>query len=302
MLKRYTFLVISLAIMFSFTSCDVESPYVGEDYTKITFSFSELQPLTDGFYYEAWAVAMSGRETIGKFNINEQGNLVDLNGNLIPDNTLEPGFEFSLAVSIQLTIENDTDSSSLPSKTVLLSGEILGKTVLMNYSNSEASFTDISGTYQLATPTTASEDDEFSGVWFMYIEDDDHLPTLTLPIAPLGWKYETWVDIDGTQISLGKFTNIELTDESEIFHGPERSPSKPGGDMIQNPPAGITFPVDLRGQRVFITFEPFPDNDEDTPFFIVLMENDIAIDAEAKTQYVIDKNAVFPTGFAQLKN
>ena len=37
-------------------------------------------------------------------------------------------------------------------------------------------------------------------------------------------------------------------------------PNYPGEDFLQNAPAGLTFPTDLKGMTIVISVEPVPDN------------------------------------------
>jgi hypothetical protein len=156
-----------------------------------------------------------------------------------------------------VTIETEAPTiDSTPSTAVVMAGELVDQQARLTSANERAlgtDFSDASGGYILATPTSASEDDERSGIWWT---DIPRAQSLFLPEPPAGWVYEGWVVIDGTPLSTGTFSDPFASDAAAPFSGPEEAPPLVGEDFIVNPPDGLTFPVDLRGSEAFITLEP----------------------------------------------
>ena len=123
------------------------------------------------------------------------------------------------------------------------------------------SFSTASGNYILATPTTSDMTDELSGVWFL--DNSSGMPAqgLNLPQLPANWVYEGWAVINGSPISTGRFTALDMQDDAAPYSGTDAmGPPFPGEDFINNAPAGQTFPTDLSNAAIVISIEPEPDN------------------------------------------
>ena len=101
---------------------------------------------------------------------------------------------------------------------------------------------------------------------------------LSLPTLSQGWKYEGWAVINGNPISTGTFTNPAMADDNAMtspFKGSlGNGPGFPGEDYIQNAPAGLMFPTDLRGAKIVISVEPDPDNSPN-PFTLKPLAHDV---------------------------
>lgn len=100
---------------------------------------------------------------------------------------------------------------------------------------------------------------------------DDSAPSisnLTLNLSGLenlgsDYVYEGWVVVDGFgPISSGQFSDasIQMVDNLASFSGVNPGPPIPGEDFFMPPPAGVDFPLDVRGRTVVVSVEPFPDN------------------------------------------
>ena len=92
-------------------------------------------------------------------------------------------------------------------------------------------------------------------------------PGLHLPELPAGWLYEGWVEISGQALTTGRFFEVFGHDFDSPHNGPLPVPAVPGEDYILNAPEGLAFPTDIRGGRIFISVEPYPDDDP-KPFSI----------------------------------
>jgi hypothetical protein len=121
---------------------------------------------------------------------------------------------------------------------------------------------------------------------------------LNLPTLADGWKYEGWVVVDGVgPLSTGTFTGFAQVDDSNDFSGTENNvgPPIPGEDFFNSPPAGFTFPIDVRGRTVVISVEPNPDNSP-MPFLLKPLVG-IAGQETAPTTHNFNLNSMsFPTG------
>lgn len=81
-----------------------------------------------------------------------------------------------------------------------------------------------------------------------------------------------------------------------FFHGPP----EPGEDYLINPPPGLEFPVDLSGDRIYVTIEPDPD-DSPEPFGLRTLVGTVPLNAVSHHTYILDPGWMnFPTGTATL--
>ncbi|WP_202913901.1 hypothetical protein [Winogradskyella ouciana] len=104
------------------------------------------------------------------------------------------------------------------------------------------------------------------GVWFG-TPDMSPTPNFVLLILTAGWAYEGWVVGDSGPLSTDSFTVFDAVDSGAPFSGASAGSPVPCEDSFENPPAGGTFPLDVRGRTVVISVEPVPD---DTPAPFVL--------------------------------
>ena len=65
------------------TSFTVQQPPAGEG--EVALAFTRLEPMQNGFHYEAWVVYETNVLSLGKFNVGHAGGLVDLQGGAIPE-------------------------------------------------------------------------------------------------------------------------------------------------------------------------------------------------------------------------
>ena len=274
----------------------------------LALSFTGIQPLANGYHFEGWAIIDGSPVSSGKFNINDAGDLVDLNGNVIPNGEFTVGRDISDAVAIALTIEPPGDMDSVPSAVKYLAGDVSRQSAAaadLSVGHVAAlgnDFGGASGRFILATPTDGADNNETSGLWFIDLSSGEPMPGLTLPALPPSFEYEGWVIIDGTPVSIGKFSDVAAADSGNPFSGPEPGKPFPGEDFLQNAPAGLTFPTDLRGRTTAISIEPVPDDNPSAPFPLKPLVGAIPADAETFTNYEIDNQAGgFPTGTAVIK-
>ncbi len=247
------------------------------------------------------AIIAGAPVTTGKFNVDAEGDLVDLEGNTISGGRFDTGTDLSQATAIIITIEPDGDVDAIPADTHYLAGGVAGGSAPLTVGHPAAlgdDFSDAAGTYILATPTDDDDANENSGIWFLA----DGVAGLQLPTLPAGWKYEGWAVIDGTPVTTGTFTDPAALDEAAPYSSPNNAgPPFPGEDFLINAPDGLAFPTDLAGATAVISIEPSPD-DAAGPFTLKPLVGGIPVDATDSTPYSVDNNASgFPTGTATIE-
>ena len=259
----------------------------------LRLQFERLPVLKKG-HYEGWAIFGTEKVSTGKFQVTEAGTTTTLSGATI--NGFHSDRDLRAADAIAITIEPDGDSDNLPSGIVILFGKV---------SNGRADLgfpLDISGStaqYVLATPTNGDKvkSQETSGEWY---------PDLKLPQAPSGWKYEGWAVHGGTVLSTGRFANPNAPDEFSGYSGVQQPPPIPGEDFLQNPPQGLTFPIDLADGKsvVAITIEPDLNGTDPTgplPFDLKPFVASIPLGAADHQPFTIPLDmSSFPSGIATI--
>lgn len=291
--------LIPLLLMAACDSSDEEDGTA----TRLQLSFTGLEPLTNGFHYEGWAIIGGSAVTTGKFNVNVAGQLTTLNGSVVANNTFETGRDLSGASAIVLTIEANGDTDTSPSDTHYLGGDLAGGQATLTAGHSAAlgsSFTAATGKYILATPTDDPAGNETSGLWFVDLASGSPAAGLNLPNLPAGWRYEGWAVIGGQALTTGTFTASNVADMAAPFSGTVAGPPFPGEDYLRNAPSGLSFPTSLAGGMAVVSIEPFPD-DSAAPFTLKPLVGSIGATATDHVTYAIPNAANgFPTGTAQV--
>jgi hypothetical protein len=280
------------------------SPVVAE---TVAYSFDGVLPLANGYHYEGWAIVDGEPVSTGKFNVNEDGELVGVDQEVSAISEFTTGTDLSQATAIEVTIEPPGDSDESPSSVKFLSGGVEGDPYFSAdlTVNSAAAlgddFTGASGTFILATPTDDDEGNETSGIWFIDLSGGDPGPGLQLPELSEGFEYEGWVIIDDVPVSTGKFRDLAAADSGDPYSGPNPGQPFPGEDFLENAPEGLTFPADIQGKQVVISIEPVPDNSPD-PFVLKPLIGEIPESAESQFNYALDNQAAgFPGGVVDIK-
>jgi hypothetical protein len=218
---------------------------------RIQLGASGLEPLT-GAFYEVWVVTGERKLSAGSFNIDEGGSFVDGFGH-------EARFFSSRnpasADAIVVTVEPKPDPDPGPSGIAILVGAPRkGSIARLRF---PARFGGAAGSFILATPTTAAENDGTAGVWFLDPAGGPG-PSLDIPTLPSGWVFEGWGVTQSTPLSTGRFSSPTGADGSAEFSGPLPGPPFPGEDFVANLPGGVTAPVDLAdgSSSIVLTVEP----------------------------------------------
>jgi len=297
--------LIALTVAFAGCGSDDKAPAAPTESTLFEFSFSGMSEL-DSAYYQAWALIDNFAYNLGRFNVNSSGQMVDTTGTVITGNAISFGLSASVITGIGITIQHADDESSSPSSTHFLGGEVSSGSVSLTVASENGiyeEFGNVAGKYILATPTNGTDSDETSGIWYIDNSSGFSSVGLTMPSFTFGWQYEGWVRIDGKYVSTGTFTSMTGADSSAAYSASTLpAPDFPGEDFLTDAPAGITFPVDLRGKYVMITLEPNPDPAVGVPSPFVLLEANIASDAIDHQTYNMSStvSSSLPTGTVTL--
>lgn len=295
---------LALAVVLIFSACtkedDVatqssevnESELLKMGKQKLEINISGLEPLGSDYRYEGWIIVNGMPVSTGTFKITPPGNLA-------PKTFVVDADDLSSATAFVLTIEPHPDPDPAPSEQKILGGDFSGSTATLSVGHPAAlgdNFMSATGSYLLATPTTATMDDEKSGVWFINNTFGSPMPGLSLPTLPMGWIYEGWAVIKGIPVTTGKFMEEDMADMAAPFSGPMQGPPFPGEDFVMNAPAGLLFPTDLSGDKIVVTIEPSPDNDP-KPFFLKPLAGDVPANAmEHTTYFMMNLSSMLPTG------
>lgn len=276
-----------------------------EEYTKVYYNVSELSTLRDGHHYEGWAIYDGDPVSTGKFNVDASGVATDLDGIAIPNGEFEAGRDLSIADALVLTIEIPGDVDIVPNETHYLAGNISGTNAIMTVTHGDAlgdDFLDAEGSYILATPTDGPDTNENSGVWFLSLRMQDPVAGLSLPQLPVGWSYEGWAVIAGQPVTTGKFTAVDMEDDSAPYSDTIASPPPfPGEDFLFNAPEGLEFPLDLSESTIVVSIEPVPD-DSIEPFLLKPLAGNVPSNAADHQTFDLSNIAMdFPVVTATLR-
>ncbi|PIQ61720.1 MAG: hypothetical protein COV99_08540 [Bacteroidetes bacterium CG12_big_fil_rev_8_21_14_0_65_60_17] len=236
---------------------------------RVVLDVDGLQPMSNAFQYQLWALTEDGFVGSNQFNVGADGRFVNPLGQVV-SNTLNMQANVAGAETLFLVINGKGDSPVVPSGKRLLGGSLNGGSASLSLSHEEGfgvDFSNAAGQFVIATPTDSDPSNENSGVWFGTRSGTGEAfePSLVLPDLPSGWIYEGFVQlVDGTTLRTGTFSRVDRVDDEALFFDGD-SPVVPGEDFLVNAPVGVSFPVDLSGATVFITVELVEDDDDLTP-------------------------------------
>ncbi len=284
------FLILALVVLsFLGLSCSSDD---GPPTASLQLETIGLKALTGGSTYQGWLIVNGEAIPTAKFT----DPTITLNLEVLASD-LEDATQFVL------TIEPVGDLDNIPSAAKILTGNFNGNSASLNFESVVADLSSTSGQFFLATPTDDVADNDEFGVWFMNGSD---APGLVLPDLETGWKYEGWVDFGSKVLSTGTFSKVDVTDDGNFFKGSGGTvPDFPGEDFLvipsQIPLTGITLPATVTSKRVFITVEPYQDNDP-APFFIEPLSATAGITTGSSNPVMMISNTAVPSGRATRAN
>ncbi|WP_347922297.1 anti-sigma factor [Pontimicrobium sp. SW4] len=250
MIKKMFLAVLTFGMLTTSCSNDDDNALSTSD---LVLNLNGLEDLGDDFVYEGWLIVGGNPVSTGTFS-----------SVTFPQSFIVNTDQLNNATTFVLSIEPAIDNDPTPAATKILAGDFNGNSASISSNGIVGDFSTSTGNYILATPTDSDNMNEESGVWFLDNSSGSAVDGLNLPVLPEGWKYEGWVVMNGMPISTGTFTDVSDFDDnatSSSFKGAAgNGPAYPGEDYLQNAPAGLNFPTDLRGATIVISVEPSPDN------------------------------------------
>lgn len=282
MIKKMFLAVLTLGMLA--TSCNNDDDDNSSSTTDLVLNLIGLEELGNDFVYEGWIIVNGSPVSTGTFS-----------SVIFPQSFTVNADQLISATAFVLSIEPTVDLDPAPAATKILAGDFSGNSASISSNGIVGDFSAASGNYILATPTDADDMNEESGVWFLDNSSGIAVDGLNLPILPEGWVYEGWAVIAGTPISTGTFTDVSDFDDNattSTFKGDTgNGPAYPGEDFLQNAPAGLSFPTDLRGTTIVVSVEPSPDNSI-TPFTLKPLAHMVPTDAMTHTTIAMGKGPV----------
>jgi|GEM_PF-4793788 len=292
---------------------------------NLKIEISGLKNINDNGVYEGWLITPEGPISTGKFSVNDDGE-PSQEIFLVGTNTVNNATKFTL------TIEPIEDKNIEPSTTKILTGDFSNKAAILSTAGnitSENDFSDITGEFILATPSTSDKSDESKGVWFLNNSVKPPTTSLKLPKLKAGWIYEGWVIIEEEAISTGKFSKLNEADYKNEYKGPEKLPPFPGEDFVKGvlkrikkksreklkegkeltrkDSIIIDFSKDkFAFSKVMVTLEPIAEKDdyENPSLYYKIFESD-PLNSSTKTGTVLKMKDVledFPTGKVSIES
>ncbi|WP_025740422.1 anti-sigma factor [Aquimarina pacifica] len=290
-MKNNFLIIVSIFMGILLGSCSSDD---GPATAPVEINILNLEALEGSLQYKAWLKVDGNDIAIGTFQ--------DVN---FPKSFTALSDDLTSATEFFITIEG-VGSSDNPSDSKIASATFSGTSNTAQISSSQTlgDFTGITGSFVLRTFTGDTPTEDANGVWFtssLSGSATNAVAGLSLPIPGSGWEYEGWVvleDRDGSdvEVSIGKFSDINEGDSSDIFSGNGTAPSLPGEDFL-NEAAGnlinVEIPANLVGKEVYITLQPTSSSITSEPFYITLLSVSSAIENGENT---MNSNNFFITG------
>lgn len=263
---------------------------------QVRLEIEGLPVLHNGFQYRVWA--RKGFEWLFTEGFNKAANGGYVNGaGQFVQNSLVFEDDISEADLILVTIESKAGAGEEPTGSIVLAGDIVNSVAQMSTGHRlalETSFASAAGSVMLFNNTIGAAPTDISGVWFASNAGGSTTASLSLPALPEEWIYEGWVDVGGTLLSTGTFSDPARTDDHRRYSDSD-TPMFPGEDFLINAPDGVTFPLNPAGGTVLVTVEPVPD-DRPEPFGITVLTGTIPASPAARTPYPLSANVTAPSG------
>lgn len=284
------------------TGCDYFDNSDTLDSSAIEFSISGLPAIPDSMTFVTWFANEDASQAVPVILFSG-----DAENGTLTYNSEKPLRMIQTAQLFWVTIERKSLLDTLPPTAPANSRKILGGRFVnggcnLGVGENVYNFDISSAVYNLLTPTDSLNANPLSGIWFVDSLDQVIAPGLNLPELFGGWRYEGWVEVNGILISTGRFSSSRGTDQANLY-GSARPPLPfPGEDFITNPPAGVTFPINLSGAKVYITLEVNDGRNSGTSAGIVIFESTVPNPAESRVTYnMANTNPSLPFGNAFIK-
>lgn len=295
-------LMISGILLFNFTACDYFEHSDTLNSSTIEFSISGLPAIPDSMTFVTWFENEDTSQSVPVILFSG-----DAENGTLTYNSEKPLRMLQTAQLFWVTIERKSLLDTLPPTAPVNSRKILGGRFVnggcnLGIGENIFNFDISSAVYNLLTPTDSLNANPLSGIWFVDSLDQVIAPGLDLSELFGGWRYEGWVEINGILISTGRFSSPRGTDQANLYGSTLPPLPFPGEDFIANPPAGVTFPINLSGAKVYITLEVNDNRNAGTSAGIIIYEGTIPNPAESRVTYnMANTNPSLPLGNAFIK-
>ena len=251
MIKKMIFSVLALSALLVSCSSNDDDNNVPPSTSNLTLNLSGLESLGNDFVYEGWIIVNGSPVSTGTFSSVTFPQTFSVNTS-----------QLNSATTFVLSIEPADDPDPAPAATKILAGDFSGDSANVN-TGIVGDFLNSEGSFFLRTPTDETgmnNGNDENGIWFG-TPGAPPTPNFVLPTLPAGWAYEGWVVGDSGPLTTGTFNMFDMVDNGAPFSETmQAGPPVPGEDFFLNPPAGETFPLDVRNRTVVISIEPVPDN------------------------------------------
>jgi len=258
-LPRRSFFALSMILVSACNQTPTEItplPRALGEVAAVRVQMSSLAPLdqsTEGTYI-LWGLGERNQTTrLSEFFVDPTtGNVVDGDGTPVDTFTADD-LALRTLQGILVTIEVNPDSET-PSGMQIISGTFIDRVAQLTVPISSG-ITSASGSLRVFSPTDGPDTNENSGLWMV---DAAGEPSLNMPDTSAALQFETFIEIGGQNLNLGRFDLVNRRDDFcrfcadfEQFPQPER----PGDDLLLNPTEGLLFPIDISGATVRISLE-----------------------------------------------
>lgn len=297
-MKNILLLLFGITIIY-LTGCDYFDNSDTLDSSSIEINISSLPALPDSLTYVAWVEHETDLDpTVIHASDADNGNF---------DYKSEQALRLiQLTQIFWLSIEHDSvlnDSVFTPGNDRILGGRFSQGGCNLGVGDLVYEFTSDEVIFNLLTPTDGSGTNETSGVWFVELDSAGQFQPITgLPELFPGWIYEGWVEVNGTYISTGRFNSPVGSDMINQYGSTMPAIPFPGEDFLENPPTGLTFPLNLAGLKVIISLEINDGRSSGESPYIIIYESSIPDPAESRVAYqMVSENASLPSGDVVIK-
>ena len=246
-------------VLFAVAGCDNNDAAMEEEESgSIYLRIEGLEPLSDGYHLEGWVTDEALTDdnlplvrSVGKFNTNENGLLVNMAGEEILAGELKMDFSVAGSYVMFITIEPPNDADATPSNTRLMGGLFIDGTAQLRTTDVEGIEDGLVlsiGNFIVETPTDGPGTNEKSGIWFVNLTGGAPARGLRITIPIEGWSYHGWASFDGIRLDMGRIAHHSSADDLAQYSGTVPGYDYPGEDFLVNAPEGLTFPDDSLGR------------------------------------------------------
>ena len=267
-MKYFVFLSI-ITVLYLFPGCkdQVTKTIDSSNNSAISVSLTNLPALNDSLIYKVWIyfADITSPTPLCLYTFKQTTDNAAVQFSYKTNASV-----IAAAKYIVVTIESASNilNDTLPSVSKILAGSFQVNAALLSTGHPfsiSLNLTKMGGVFRLLTPGVANNDT--SGIWFVDIDStNSYIPGLNISgqTDTSGWKYVILVTQNSKVFSLGSFIDpLKAGDDSTYSVTlPIRFP---GQNLIQNAPAGLTFPISLAGADVSIYVKSTKGSFKDLP-------------------------------------